>query len=112
LYYEDKDKVNEALKVLKVLPGSKIYFFKNGKCEGVAFTDVYGGAYYPTISIHKSATVSLNYGPGFKYPEVLEQYKCSGMNDRVEEVSAEQNMSDLMYFTENDGKLRLDTYGP
>jgi Set1/Ash2 histone methyltransferase complex subunit ASH2 len=53
----------------------------------------------------------LNFGPSFKHAEVLEQYKCAGMHERVEEIACEQVMSDLMYFTENDGKLRLDTYG-
>lgn len=32
------------------------------------------------------------------------------MNDRVEESISEQTMADLLYFAENDGKLRLDTF--
>lgn len=32
------------------------------------------------------------------------------MQGRVEEMICEQTMADMMYFTENDGKLRLDTY--
>jgi Set1/Ash2 histone methyltransferase complex subunit ASH2 len=77
LYYEDKDKVSDTLKNLKILPGSKIYFFKNGKCQGLAFEDIYSGAYYPSISIHKNATVSLNFGAeSFKHPEVLKEYNC------------------------------------
>lgn len=32
------------------------------------------------------------------------------MNERVEELICEQSFSDMMYFTENDGKLRLDTF--
>lgn len=111
LYYEEKDKVTETLKSLKVLPESKIYFFKNGISQGEAFTDVYGGAYYPAISIHKSATINMNFGPNLKHPEVLEQYNCKAMHDRVEEMICEQTMADMMYFTENDGKLRLDSYG-
>ncbi|XP_039445878.1 set1/Ash2 histone methyltransferase complex subunit ASH2 isoform X1 [Culex pipiens pallens] len=110
LYYEEKDKVTETLKSLKVLPGSKIFFFKNGVCQGEAFTDVYGGAYYPAISIHKGATVSINFGPHFKHPEVEEQFKSKAMSERVEEMICEQTMADMMYFTENDGKLRLDSY--
>ncbi|CAH2015502.1 unnamed protein product [Acanthoscelides obtectus] len=66
LYYEDKDNVQERLKSLKPLPGSKILFFKNGECQGVAFEGIYQGAYYPTISLHKNVTVSVNFGPTFK----------------------------------------------
>ncbi|XP_011177637.2 set1/Ash2 histone methyltransferase complex subunit ASH2 isoform X4 [Zeugodacus cucurbitae] len=110
LYYEDKDKVQETLKGLQVLPGSKIEYFKNGKSQGVAFTDIYGGSYYPTISIHKSATVSVNFGPNFKHPEVLTEFKAKGMCERVEELISEQCLSDIMYLTENDGRLRLDNF--
>lgn len=67
MYYEDKDNVPERLKSLKLLPGSKILYFKNGECQGVAFENIYQGTYYPTVSIHKSATVSVNFGPNFKF---------------------------------------------
>lgn len=68
LYYEEKDQVPEALKGLKPLVGSKIMFYKNGVSQGEAFLDINGGAYFPTISVHKSATVSVNFGPNFKCP--------------------------------------------
>uniref|UniRef100_A0A182W2Z6 B30.2/SPRY domain-containing protein n=1 Tax=Anopheles minimus TaxID=112268 RepID=A0A182W2Z6_9DIPT len=110
LYYEDKDRVNETLKSLKIQPGSRIHFFKNGVCQGEAFADIYKGAYYPAISLHKNVTVSVNFGPNFKHPEVLKEYSAHAMHDRVEEMICEQTMADMMYFTENDGKLRLDTY--
>lgn len=80
LYYEDKDKVNEALKNLKVLPGSKVLFFKNGKCEGVAFKDIYAGCYYPAIAPYKGVTVSANFGPKFKYPQLLKDYQAKGVS--------------------------------
>lgn len=32
------------------------------------------------------------------------------MSDRVEELISEQSLADMIYFTENDGKLRLDTF--
>lgn len=32
------------------------------------------------------------------------------MSDRIEEFICEQTMADMMYFTENDGKLRLDSF--
>lgn len=77
LYYEDKDKISDTLKNLKILPGSKIYFFKNGECQGVAFQDIYAGAYYPSVSIHKGATVSVNFGTeSLKHPEILKEYNC------------------------------------
>lgn len=66
LYYEEKDQVPEALKALRPLQGSKIVFYKNGINQGEAFFNVNRGAYYPTISVHKSATVSVNFGPNFK----------------------------------------------
>ncbi|XP_015127858.1 set1/Ash2 histone methyltransferase complex subunit ASH2 [Diachasma alloeum] len=108
LYYEEKDQVPEALKTLKSLPGSKILFYKNGVSQGEAFVDMYRGGYYPTISIHKSATVSVNFGPNFKFPP--QDVTFRGMCDKAEEAMAEQSMADMLYLNENEGKLRLDTY--
>lgn len=80
LYYEDKDKVSDTLKNLKIHPHSKIYFFKNGICQGVAFENIFTGAYYPSISIFRGATVSLNFGAeDFKHPEILKEYNCNGV---------------------------------
>lgn len=80
LYYEDKDKISDTLKNLKVHPGSKIVLFKNGVCQGVAFENIYSGAYYPTISLHRGASVRLNFGvSGFKYPDILKEYNCSSV---------------------------------
>lgn len=75
LYYEEKDNVGEYQKNLKPLPKSQIIFFKNGKCVGVAFEDIYYGSYYPIISIYKNATVSVNFGPCFKYSPSCYEYK-------------------------------------
>lgn len=80
LYYEEKDHVNDSLKSLKPLKNSKILFFKNGECQGEAFTNIYGGSYYPTISIHKNATVNVNFGPKLKYPEIEEEYNCKAVS--------------------------------
>ena len=41
MYFEEKDRLQENLKSLKELPGSKITFFKNGESLGDAFTDIY-----------------------------------------------------------------------
>lgn len=67
LYYEEKDQLAEALKALKPLKGAKIFFYKNGVCQGLAFEDIYMGAYYPSVSIYKSTTVTVNFGPNFKH---------------------------------------------
>lgn len=80
LYYEDKDKVQETLKALKVKENCKISFFKNGQYQGVAFSDIYNGAYFPTISVYKNATVSINFGPTLKYPEVMEKHNCRAVS--------------------------------
>jgi len=31
--------------------------YKNGESHGVAFEDIYGGTYYPAVSLYKTATV-------------------------------------------------------
>lgn len=72
--------MTEALEDIKIAPESQIIYFKNGKSQGVAFENINGGAYYPAISIFKNATVSVNFGPSFKYPEILEEFKCKGVS--------------------------------
>lgn len=52
--------------------GSEISFFKNGACQGVAFTDLYGGRYYPAASLYThpnqpSCEVRFNFGPDFEF---------------------------------------------
>ncbi|CAB3221102.1 unnamed protein product [Arctia plantaginis] len=109
LYYEDKDNIQASLNNLKELPGSKIFFFKNGECQGEAFTDIYEGCYYPSVSLFRNVTVSINFGPNFKYPPPSE-YNYRPMSDKAEEAICEQTMADLLYLTENEGKLRLDNF--
>lgn len=55
-------------------------FFKNGESQGLAFKNIYGGAYYPTLSLHKSATVSVNFGPNFKHPPSPIEYDYRGVH--------------------------------
>lgn len=64
---EEKDEP-PVLKAMKPLVGSKISFYKNGKCIGVAFEDILQGFYFPTISLYKDCTVTVNFGPKFRYP--------------------------------------------
>ncbi|RVE50483.1 hypothetical protein evm_004908 [Chilo suppressalis] len=109
LYYEDKDNIQESLNTLKPLPGSKIYYFKNGECQGEAFIDIFQGCYYPSVSLHKNVTVSVNFGPNFKYAPSSE-YNYRPMSEKAEEAICEQTMADLLYLTENEGKLRLDNF--
>ncbi|KAM7497141.1 hypothetical protein LguiA_021555 [Lonicera macranthoides] len=56
----------------KVVPGSEISFFKNGKCQGVAFKDLFGGRYYPAASVYTlpnqpNCAVKFNFGPDFEF---------------------------------------------
>jgi len=51
--------------------GSEISFFKNGVCQGVAFTDLLGGRYYPAASMYTlpnqpNCEVRFNFGPDFE----------------------------------------------
>ena len=107
-YYEEKDDLPKILKSLKPLQGSKIIFYRNGVCEGVAFTNIYCGSYYPAISLYKNTTVSVNFGPEFKHPPSNIDY--SPVSQRAHDAIYERILSDLSFFTQYDGKLRLDSY--
>ena len=48
--------------------GSSIIFFVDGSCQDVAFKNINRGTYYPAISLFGGASVSVNFGPYFKYP--------------------------------------------
>uniref|UniRef100_A0A915JYB9 SPRY domain-containing protein n=1 Tax=Romanomermis culicivorax TaxID=13658 RepID=A0A915JYB9_ROMCU len=105
-YYEEKDEVQQALKNLKILKGSKIVLYKNGVNRGVAFNDLYRGTYYPAVSIYKNATVRVNFGPTFRFPP--KDLAFEPMSYRAEELVVEQVMADMLFFIENEGKLTLD----
>uniref|UniRef100_A0A1D1Y1I7 Set1/Ash2 histone methyltransferase complex subunit ASH2 n=1 Tax=Anthurium amnicola TaxID=1678845 RepID=A0A1D1Y1I7_9ARAE len=59
----------------RAVPGSEISFFKNGICQGTAFTDLFGGRYYPAASMYTlpnqpNCGVRFNFGPHFQcFPE-------------------------------------------
>jgi len=55
------------------LDNSEIRFFKNGIDQGVAFSNVYEGTYYPAGSLYGGAVVKFNFGPKFKYPPSKEK---------------------------------------
>ena len=109
LYFEEKDKLQENLKKLQTLAGSKIIFYKNGVSLGEAFTGIYGGDYFPAIATYKNAKVKANFGPKFKYPPPKD-LKWKPMTARAEEFAIEQTLADMKFFTEYDGQLRLDNY--
>jgi Set1/Ash2 histone methyltransferase complex subunit ASH2 len=67
---EDEDDDDDDM-TASSLPGSFIAFTKNGKFQGVAYTEIYEGTYYPTISLYTKptqahpASVTANFGtPG------------------------------------------------
>jgi len=108
LYFEEKDDLNKISKDLQPLPGSSMKFYRNGQCVGTAFTDVFGGTYYPAASFYKNVTLSFNFGPDFKHPPTDVPFKPLG--DLAIESATEQTLADTIYFAENWGKLRLDTF--
>ncbi|RKP36393.1 concanavalin A-like lectin/glucanase domain-containing protein [Dimargaris cristalligena] len=54
--------------VLPEVPDSAIAYYLNGRPLGTAFTNLYLGKYYPTVSCYMGAQIRLNFGPDFKYP--------------------------------------------
>lgn len=55
--------------------------------------------------------VSLVYASKFAlFVLLVAPYVVLQMNEKAEEAISEQSMADLLYLTENDGKLRLDQY--
>ncbi|XP_031557169.1 set1/Ash2 histone methyltransferase complex subunit ASH2-like [Actinia tenebrosa] len=98
LYFEEKDQVDEAIKKLATLSGSKIKFYKNGVCQGVAFEDIFDGEYYPAISIYKNATVKINFGPYFQFPPTDEEFRP--MSERAGDIMVEQALADSLYHVE------------
>lgn len=63
-----KDEKNTPVPV----PGSEIVYFKNGVCQGTAFSDIPGGRYYPAASMYTlpdqaNCEVKFNFGPDFAF---------------------------------------------
>uniref|UniRef100_A0A8C1WHZ6 Ash2 like, histone lysine methyltransferase complex subunit n=1 Tax=Cyprinus carpio TaxID=7962 RepID=A0A8C1WHZ6_CYPCA len=104
LYFEEKDYVDKAEKSLKPTSPSRMIFFKNGVNQGVAYEDLFEGMYYPAISLYKSCTVSVNFGPHFKYPP--KDIKYQPMSDMGWGAVTEHTLADLLYHveTEVDGR--------
>uniref|UniRef100_A0A7M4E093 ASH2 like, histone lysine methyltransferase complex subunit n=1 Tax=Crocodylus porosus TaxID=8502 RepID=A0A7M4E093_CROPO len=104
LYFEEKDFVDKAEKSLKQAPGSQITFYKNGVSQGVAFKDIFEGVYFPAISLYKGCTVSINFGPYFKYPPRDITYHP--MSNMGWGAVVEHTLADVLYHveTEVDGR--------
>ncbi|XP_014440554.1 set1/Ash2 histone methyltransferase complex subunit ASH2 isoform X2 [Tupaia chinensis] len=104
LYFEEKDFVDKAEKSLKQTPHSEIVFYKNGVNQGVAYKDIFEGVYFPAISLYKSCTVSINFGPCFKYPPKDLAYRP--MSDMGWGAVVEHTLADVLYHveTEVDGR--------
>ncbi|XP_063787686.1 set1/Ash2 histone methyltransferase complex subunit ASH2 isoform X2 [Pseudophryne corroboree] len=104
LYFEEKDFVDKAEKNLKQTPSSEIIFYKNGVSQGVAYKDVFEGVYYPAISLYKCCTVSVNFGPQFRYPPKDVSFRP--MSDMAWKAVVEHTLADALYHveTEVDGR--------
>ncbi|KRX23462.1 Set1/Ash2 histone methyltransferase complex subunit ASH2 [Trichinella nelsoni] len=95
-YFEERDDLKGAQAALTPLVGSKLIFYKNGICQGEAFTDIYEGTYYPAISLYKDFTVEANFGPNFAFPPTGVEYRP--MCERAEMLIVEQCLADMLYF--------------
>uniref|UniRef100_A0A1A8D524 Set1/Ash2 histone methyltransferase complex subunit ASH2 n=1 Tax=Nothobranchius kadleci TaxID=1051664 RepID=A0A1A8D524_NOTKA len=104
LYFEEKDYVDKAEKSLKPVSSSRIVFYKNGVNQGVAYEKLFEGLYFPAVSLYKGCTVSVNFGPQFKYPP--KDVKYQPMSDMGWGAVIEHTLADMLYHveTEVDGR--------
>jgi len=58
---------------LEVNEGSKVIYYKNGKCLGIAFENLLEGFYHAGISVYMTSQVNVNFGPNFEYPPNSEE---------------------------------------
>ncbi|CAG0883343.1 unnamed protein product [Cyprideis torosa] len=106
LYFEEREDAAEEVKKLTPLPNSYIKFFRNGEDMRVAFEGIYDGQYYPALGLYRAVTVSLNFGPDFKFPPPLRDARP--FSDRAQEYVKELSKADTAYLTENYNTLRLE----
>ncbi|XP_014671616.1 PREDICTED: set1/Ash2 histone methyltransferase complex subunit ASH2-like [Priapulus caudatus] len=107
LYYEDQLETQQVLKSLRPARGSRVVFYKNGRCQGTAFVDVHAGCYYPAVSLYRGCTVTVNFGPSFRCPP-RDGVRYRPVSECATETIAQQTLSDLLFFVENEGKLTLE----
>ena len=99
LHFEEKDCVEETEKRLTACPDSRIVCYKNGVSQGVAFSNIYNGRYYPCFSLYRSAGVTANFGPSFKHiptdhPHFLPLSQAADLS------MVEGTVSDMLYNVE------------
>lgn len=101
LYFEEKDEASEVEKSLKPKTGTKIICYKNGVNQGVAFEDIFEGAYIPAISLYKSCSVTANFGPKFKHPpkDVPNWEPICNLSHLAQ---CEQTIADIIYHVEHE----------
>lgn len=64
----------------------------NGRSKGIAFSDLYEGAYFPAVSMFHDASVRCNFGPNFKYAVPR---NAKPMSARPDELAVEQALVDI-----------------
>uniref|UniRef100_A0A4W6F1D7 Set1/Ash2 histone methyltransferase complex subunit ASH2 n=1 Tax=Lates calcarifer TaxID=8187 RepID=A0A4W6F1D7_LATCA len=98
LYFEEKGLCGQSREEPEMI------FYKNGVSHGVAFENLFEGIYFPAISLYKSCTVSVNFGPHFKYPP--KDIKYQPMSDMGWLAVTEHTLADMLYHveTEVDGR--------
>ncbi|XP_063968813.1 set1/Ash2 histone methyltransferase complex subunit ASH2-like [Lytechinus pictus] len=110
LYFEEKDQTSEAEKALVPTTGTKIIFFKNGESQGVAYQNVYEGIYHPAVSLYKQSTVTVNFGPDFKYPpKSIPDHRP--ISDLAYLSAVEQTISDILFIVEHEKDYELAARG-
>jgi len=67
-FYGDNTKVNDVYGCFVDFQLRKIWYTKNEKYLGFAFSNLRVDGLYPIISIGHNTKVSVNFGPNFKYP--------------------------------------------
>ncbi|CAI5441514.1 unnamed protein product [Caenorhabditis angaria] len=92
-FFEVNDVPTEEAKKLRVLEGSRIEFFLNGKSCGTAYENIYAGHYFPAVSLFHRAKVTVNFGPKFKNLPKL----ANGMHLRADQQHHEQTLSDILH---------------
>jgi len=108
LYFEEKDESEKIEKALTPLPNSMIKLYKNGKCEGTAWTQINGGAYFPCVSIYKNCSVQINFGPEFKLkPEGDDLGEVRPISDLAAVNIVDHTLGDLLYHVED--RINTDT---
>lgn len=77
--------------------GSYVEFFKNGISQGKAWeNEIFLGEYYPCISIYKAGSVTVNFGPKFKFsPKTKQPFKP--VQNRAYDDMIESCVADMVY---------------